>query len=257
MEIEYKDRFIAFLDVLGFKKMVMSQEYKKINFYVNEVEFMVSNFEKIIKENGIDVKIGYIIISDSIIISAEKAKEFTENIFILSILCTTIGTLQAHLSVQDIWLRGAISSGQAYFDSEKNQVIGKAYIDAYLIESELLSNPQVVLDNKIINDFKLSSPGELIKQINNFDKDFTTLHNWKTDNYIKKDFPLFIDYYQYYSNYKDLKIIEEVVSNIEKNVSSDIRLYSKFKWVANYFLSNIKDDTSSNFFTFKERLEKI
>ena len=79
-------------------------------------------------------------------------------------LCIAIGVLQSLLSVLDIWLKGGISSGETYFNEENHQIIGKAYIEAYLLEEKLVSNPHVVLDNKIINELGLKSSDELINK---------------------------------------------------------------------------------------------
>ena len=108
--------------------------------------------------------IGYIVISDSIIITVKQTQSNDENIEILRHLCIAIGVLQSLLSVLDIWLKGGISSGETYFNEENHQIIGKAYIEAYLLEEKLVSNPHVVLDNKIINELGLKSSDELINK---------------------------------------------------------------------------------------------
>ena len=157
---------------------------------------VINNFVNILKEISIKntFNVDYIVISDSIIITAEQKKSNDDNIEILKNLCFSIGFLQSLLSVLDIWLRGGVSSGETYFDKANNQIIGKAYIEAYLLEEKLVSNPHVVLDNKIINELGFKNSHELINEINekvndglSFDNcGKTILYDWNNSNFIEK-----------------------------------------------------------------------
>src|SRR5690606_33035516 len=115
----------------------------KISTYLESAENAVNDLKNRLKENNLNIN--HIIISDSIIISIQKDKNNNkdENINIFRNLCSTICVIQSFLSINDIWLRGAISSGESSFNKVKNQIIGKAYINAYTLESKI-SNPQVI-----------------------------------------------------------------------------------------------------------------
>lgn len=285
IEIKYEDSFVAFLDVLGFTNLVKNNETSKINTYLNQIEIAISYLKEVSIIDNIDI--GYILISDSIIIYIEKKENVSENIKILKHLCIAIGFLQSYLSYQDIWLRGAISSGEAYFNQEKNQIIGKAYINAYLLENELVTNPQVILDNKIIKELGFKNSNDLIDVINDKKNGYlkldncgkTILYDWNETNYIEQDFPLFIDYlsvsfnissetlYRSYCERKG-KTKEEliryfynlnsaIVLNIEKNIYSHTNLYAKYKWVTNYTLSLINKNPNILNLEFKKRLERL
>ena len=67
-------------------------------------------------------------------------------------LCIAVGIIQKHLAVKNIWMRGAISSGDTYFDSIKGQIVGPAYINAYLLENKSAVSPRVIIDSKIIKE---------------------------------------------------------------------------------------------------------
>ena len=272
--IKYVQSYVAFLDVLGFKELVYSkkaEDKKKLQEYSNSI----NNFVNILKEISIKntFNVDYIVISDSIIITAEQKKSNDDNIEILKNLCFSIGFLQSLLSVLDIWLRGGVSSGETYFDKANNQIIGKAYIEAYLLEEKLVSNPHVVLDNKIINELGFKNSDELINKINEKDNDGlsfdnygkTILYDWNNSNFIEKKFPLFVDYLSFFFNpsnsvkiTKDnLKAIEMIIQNVEKNIYTKTALYKKYKWVANYILSIIETNPSSKNQEYINRLKNL
>lgn len=257
IKIKYKNSFVAFLDVLGFTDLVKNNNTIKINTYIEKVEGAMSELKEILKQKNVEMN--YIIISDSIIISIKQKKSDKENINILRNLCTSIALLQSYLSFHDIWLRGAISSGEAYFNQEKNQIIGKAYINAYLLESKV-SNPKVILDNKIIKELQFSNSKDFINDINNNNSimDSNVLYDWGNNNRIKKDFPLFIDYISFPLKNENVYIIEDIVKNIEKNIYIHTSLYTKYKWTADYILSLIDKHPNKDLYDgIRESLEKL
>lgn len=138
----YKESYVAFLDVLGFKDMVMKQNDNKLVTYFNEVNNVIDELKRIDRKKDI----GYIVISDSIILTVEKVLDPEKNIKILRQICIAVSKIQKRLALNDIWIRGAISSGKTYFDQNNNQIVGPAYIDSYLLENELAIYPRVILD---------------------------------------------------------------------------------------------------------------
>lgn len=86
---------------------------------------------------------------------------------------------------------------------------------------------------------------------------------------IKKDFPLFIDYLGIFLNssehtmlvHKEV-LIERIIKNIEITIYSNVTLYEKYKWLANYILSHFNKNSYNSIDTFhminfKERLKKL
>lgn len=239
-DINYKNSYVAFIDILGFKNLVNSradEDKDKLESYLGVVNKAITNLKGSSKDS-----IGSIIISDSIILSVLQSKEIEENIDRLRHLCVAVGFIQLQLSLKNIWARGAISSGKAYFDSSENQIIGPAYIKAYLLEEELVRYPRVILDSKIINELEFTNSTKFIDKINK-EPDRLNLENWGksilfswryvSSNPIEKDIPLFIDYLSpiVEENGKDF---EKIVENISKSIYSNTNNYSKFKWVVEY-----------------------
>lgn len=271
--IDYVQSYVAFLDVLGFKELVYSkkvEDKKKLEEYFHHIEKFINYLKTTPIKSDLDI--GYIVISDSIIITVKHSESNDENIKILRHLCIAIGFLQSLLSVLDIWLRGGVSSGETYFDKANNQIIGKAYIEAYLLEEKLVSDPHIVLDNKIINELGFKNSDELINEINeknNGGLSFnncgkTILYDWNNSNFIEKEFPLFIDYLSFYFNPSNItnknhsqKYIERIIQNIEKNIYTKTALYKKYKWIANYILSIIENNSSSGNQEYINRLKNL
>jgi len=83
-KLEFVDSFVVFLDILGFRELVMDDDeskLQKINFHFHFIEIGLNKIkEKLIQEYGLDLgidrqfKLDYIIISDSIIITMKMIK---------------------------------------------------------------------------------------------------------------------------------------------------------------------------------------
>ena len=246
-KIEYAEYYVAFLDVLGFKKLVLSkrkEDKRKIEEYFILIE-EVTDYLKRIKAKK---NLGSIIISDSVILSVPVGETLPQQIENLRHLCVAVGKIQFALALKNIWLRGAISSGKAYFNPIENQVVGPAYIWAYLLETSQAKYPRVILDNKIIKELKADSAQDLIEKINNKKEGGLQFSNWSKDilfewqhndylkKKLKKDVPLFIDYlHPVFDNQTDFG---KIISNIEKSMYSGNDVYSKFRWITDYLLAN-------------------
>jgi hypothetical protein len=246
--IKYSDYYVAFLDILGFKKLVMSKSQRdkiKILKYFQLVEKITKDLKQFKPKEDIST----IIVSDSIILTVPKGTDTDTRRDHLRQLCIAIQKIQFGLAEQDIWLRGAVSSGEAYLSREKNQVVGPAYIDAYLLEEHLAKYPRVILDNKIIKDLNADTSKMLVDLINYPSKGTeydvqgnNVLFNWThldgmVRSELKNDVPLFIDYLAFsLQNYKKLN---QIVDNIEKNIYADNVIYEKFRWVTDYLIDII------------------
>ncbi|CAM3857150.1 hypothetical protein [Arcobacter cloacae] len=232
--MKYENSYVAFLDVLGFKKLVFSkskEDKKKIESYFEIVKSEISSLKTVDTKQDIN----YILISDSIIISIEQSQDETQKIENLRQLCIAVGKIQCKLALHNIWLRGAISSGETYIDSEEKQIVGAGYINAYLLEANHAIVPRVIIDNKIIYELELDSSDVLINKLNRTQHQYLFQWNWYGNHMIKieKDIPLFINYFHNIEN-DDLLM---VMNNIQENIYSDVTLYKKFKWVSDYLIS--------------------
>lgn len=238
-EISYSQYFIAFLDVLGFKNMVFSKSKSQIEEYFGLVKHVTSKLE------GIKAKqeLKSIIISDSVILSIPYGNDIFERVSNLRHLCVAIGKIQYILAKKNIWLRGAISSGESYFNHFENLVVGPAYVNAFSLEENLAIYPRVIIDNKIINDIEKNNSQDVIDELNetqfsNWNSDI--LFNWEEKKQEKiplnQDVSLFIDYLS--PLFCDFREAKSVINNIGKNLYSNNSIYPKYRWVVDYLISH-------------------
>ena len=148
----------------------------------------------------------------------------------------------------DIWLRGGVSSGDAYFSSDESQVVGPAYINAYLLEEKLAVNPRVILDNKLIRELELNSAQELVDKVNTSEpclSDYNATKNnilfrWNFGNGRKsnlaQDVAFFVDYLVY--AFEKESNLDLVINNIRNSIYLNNGVYSKFRWVTDYLLAS-------------------
>lgn len=239
--IEYGKYFLAFLDVLGFKKMIYDNDLKKVNDYLSK------SLEKIdsINNSPSKQKIEILTISDSVILAIPTDESEQDRLYNLRQLCISVIALQQVLLESEIFLRGAISVGDLHLNIKKNQIIGKAFLQAYGLESTIAKYPRVILDNKITKFLNLTSSQELIQNVNNINNHHAlfygdeVLYDWdKYGHLLEKDVPLFIDYLntQYSTKFST------VCQLIQKN-ALNINVYDKYLWLSKYLISKTADVT--------------
>lgn len=313
LELPYKDRFVAFLDILGFSKMVYSNDpidKAKIYFYQTSIKNILQQLKDDIEEmndvhakenKNLRIEFNHVVISDSIILTVDiiKAKnndtedaandiksilsqkstsledfkklgkmfrnfgklynEYSKlNRLAFAILCEKIALLQVLLSSKDIWLRGAITSGETFIDTMENQIIGKAYIDAYKLESNYALYPRVIIDTKLIKELEFKNEKDFLDFYNQ--TDYILIYNWGKYS-IKKDVPLFISFITYIDNFKSdveaAEFLENIIENIENNLYGDIGLYEKYFWLVEYIKDCLRSRNDNKYDDLLARLKEL
>lgn len=249
LQIKYKKSFVAYLDVLGFKNLVNQNKIDNIELYFTVINEEIEKLRKIQAKEDI----GSIIISDSVILTMpQDTRDKSGNLQRLRQLCIAIGKIQQRLALDNIWFRGAIAGGDTYFDSKNNQIVGPAYINAFLLEEEFAIYPRVILDSKIIGQLGFTTANQLIISINkSYDSARVSdwgeriFFNWYEGNVsgktsIHQDVPFFIDYIYPLVEKRDKVKLQKIIDNIKINIYEDIKIYPKHRWLTNY----IKEITS-------------
>ncbi len=236
MKIEFSNKYVAFIDVLGFSDMVYSNSKEKLEKYFEIVDMAFEIF------NDDKKKLNKLAISDSIILIAEDSEESLE------VLLKAIRTLQTFLARRDIWARGGISVGEVYFNNKSNTIVGKGFINAYLLEKEAIY-PRVIIDPQILGRLGLTRR-EFYKKLNKEPHERTDgklIHDYGLGNHIRytNDDALFVCYANkllYRSISKEYKRaanevtdIEEVYEHLKRNLYSTQKHYSKYLWLKKYF----------------------
>ena len=135
--MKMKVKYVAFLDILGFKKKIRGlQPQKAKNFIFN---FSGTIFNIFMKENSNNKINGYIVSDSVILYSNDDSKDSLE------VLIKLTGEICKNEFIDNnILMRGAIAKGE--FDKvpakeisslEKGLIVGEAYIDAYVGEGSI------------------------------------------------------------------------------------------------------------------------
>jgi hypothetical protein len=219
-----KDKFVAFIDVMGFSSLVNRDSVTDLESYFLKVTEVL---DKIKTDKG---EIESFLISDAIILIAPSGLKGLKDI----ILATR--RIQSALLWKKILLRGAISYGQVFYDKKDNIIVGKGFIKAYLLEQEAIY-PRVILDPsiiKIVGDDKEAFINAIQKGLGD---EYDDRLIYKQSQFSKiNDDCIFIDY----ANKSVLQLslnenIKKVYETIAKNLYGEQKLYSKYVWLRDYF----------------------
>lgn len=156
---EYKDCYVAFFDVLGFKNLLtkvscdeilaLFEKAKQVGYWTHRTESdgltstNKENATPIVDPNEINIKI----MSDSICIFIEAQVPNA-----LLGLISTCTSYQANMLAlpKPVLLRGGISRGDLYYDG--NIIFGGGLTAAYLLESKNAKFPRVILTKRLFDD---------------------------------------------------------------------------------------------------------
>jgi hypothetical protein len=224
--LQYQDRLVAFLDILGWKQAVLSEGnhvVKMLGKILAQMQGVTSHFNSLrnlVSEDqkwpGDPVMTQF---SDCLVFSAESnshGREALEN---------ALSILTSNLMQFRFLLRGGITRGQLFHDS--GLVYGPALIKAYELENELALYPRVILSNELSLEWE--SRG--IRRGTPWIKDF--------DGYLFFNFlppfmgsPFFTDQKLWQSR---LTPIRELILSKASDPDCDEKVYAKYAWLAYYF----------------------
>ncbi len=233
------DKYVAFLDVLGFTELVNSNNEKTLSDYFNAIEQAKEIFRK--EKSSLEV----FAISDSIILTANNSPNDLKQ------LLTAIRSLHTYLVDKNIWLRGGLSFGEVAYIKEKAIIVGKGYIKAFKLEA-LAVVPRVIIDPSIINN-STSSLSEFIQNFNyegNTELSIKLIHEYSEEKFRRTlDDAIFIDYvsrilvecYHSPQNCDRYTRLNTIFENIRSNLYSKQELYPKYLWVKKYFIEVLVD----------------
>lgn len=253
-------RIVAFIDILGFKKIVYEKKdkAKKIMRLLDET---VREFIELYKEedicNGVDDGIEITWFSDSIIIS-DNDTTIHGIYFFLSL----IQSIQSYFILEEVLIRGGISLGECYHGNSKvsgiSNVFGEAMIDAYKLESKSALYPRIILSEDLVNLIKDSKEKEDKLIDENFESDLKVysydenLISSIYDKYSAKENTYFTILREniikdsdgwYYINY-----LEEIISRAKSYDGSktDNEIYLETVYPIKKFIEDNLDDEDKN-----------
>jgi hypothetical protein len=274
------ERYIVFMDVLGFSKTVM--ETDKADKIIKALREIKDNQKEMAKEVE-DDELQITWFSDSIVISYPAY-----TLINLEMLIRDVQLIQQQLLAEGILMRGGITVGEFIHDNEI--VYGKAFVEAYKLESKSAISPRVVISQQVLKmvedakmleeknglrnlDFALKNMAESTRRhrLNEYANSKTTTEIIYDMLKKDKDGLYFIDYLKDFfacfranvfekendiSKQEDLcnleyyEIIEPIILLIIKNLknldgNNDMSVIVKYLWLKEYF--NIKVETAGRY----------
>lgn len=234
---DIKMSFCAYLDILGFKEMII--EAFKQNTYtqlLNRLRSAIMEKSELIKSPGY---------------GRWHVKAFTDNIvlgcpFLLDresefgFVSTEMAYHQMDLALEGFFVRGGLSMGPLYMD--ENIAFGTGLINAHEIEQKLANNPRIVLDTNVT---------KLV--IQHMEEYYAFPQESPQNSFLLIDFDgqVFINYLYTSIGDEDYVNSEALIkhkNNIENNLKKfrkDKNVFPKYSWLAayhNYFCSTIRDN---------------
>ena len=122
------NRFVAFLDIMGFKERVRRTTHNKLLTQLTDFNKAITSY--IGKYQNTEIQLAQF--SDSIVLFSNDTTQKS----LKTIAEVTRGIMQTAIK-QQIPLKGAIAQGQITCDIPKQLFFGQALIDAYLLEENI------------------------------------------------------------------------------------------------------------------------
>jgi len=147
---EYEDRYVAFLDLLGFTALVEAAE-REPNERARLRESLRLMRDTLGEHPGLGLRHTYF--SDCIVISARRIPEGLWEVF------HSIEVLTFNLLSCDVLVRGGVAAGAAHHT--KDFVYGTAVVRAHSLESNSAIHPLTLLAPEVLADAKSNGPNFL------------------------------------------------------------------------------------------------
>ena len=232
----YKLKYVAFLDLLGFKNMVY-QSIGNQNI-LNNINMALSYIGKMQYDNYngimpmVDLGKQVTAFSDSIVISYDASMPGGG----FHVLMDLVYICNDLLGI-GIPIRGGVTVGPLIHDAQK--CFGPAMIDAYLMESQKASFPRVIIDQKVL-EYDLSKPGEA----NTIEYEADYLNGIiKID---PRDKLLFLDYMKQCNEFDEPAIYNDYILRTREFIIRKLKtyaynenLYPKYDWLKWYYNETI------------------
>lgn len=145
-EREYKDHYVAFLDILGFKSYLARSSCSEV-YAIFDILREKTNRE--LNLNGVQIEafkhIRYTILSDSIIIYIDS--NIDDAFAALLDVCSGLQSSLANRA-EPILLRGGIAKGGLFV--ENDIIYGEGLVRAYMLESNLSKYPRIIFSGETL-----------------------------------------------------------------------------------------------------------
>ena len=148
LDVIYRNQLVAFIDILGFSKLVNYTDLinrGKVSKIVNFVRDFILEQEKIFKGDSLYLNVSFI--SDSIVISVDAPSSVNDLTFLHFLKIS--GAISLYFLTIGVACRGSIVCGQIFHHRESNfnTVVGSALVEANKIKRKDAIYPRIIIDN--------------------------------------------------------------------------------------------------------------
>jgi len=223
--------FVAFLDILGFRNVVMDDKSEE------KVQKVLKSLKNAIDKTELHAGFKHIIFSDSLLIYIKDEYDCVQSFKPLRDICFVVQQIQFECMKDNVWFRGGISHGEMIETSvgEYKNIYGKALIDAYQHEQQA-KYPRVVLSPSVIKAVGSYSRqtffSSLLEHSNNkYNKSLVFDWNKYSDLFISEDCLTYIDYL----GVSDFAALRKCTSYVRKNLLlNNASVFENFIWIKLY-----------------------
>jgi len=239
----YQDRFVAFLDIMGFKNYVYTTLDKNENLnmihkvlsYIEAERQRNENIDDTFSLKDLGFEISFF--SDSIVMS--WSLDYKGNLFNLLL---DIIHYQIPLANCGFFLRGGIAYGKLYHSGQV--VFGPALIEAYQLESQIAHYPRVIFNQEIIRPALDTTPPQNTPK-DELDYIHNLIKETEMDGFYYVDFISQRGEFDFQEEY--LEFLKHIKGCIEKELLTNLKrpdILQKYAWLKTYYISVINQLSS-------------
>lgn len=144
---KYEKKIVAFIDLLAMKDLIMKVdrkpgEEKEALEKIEKIKGIVQIETNYLNRDNSDFNL--LQISDSFIFTCSESDMLS--------LIKLLAMIQIRILIEcQFQLRGAVTYGDVYVGDDGKEIIGPAYIDAYLLQENNAIYPRIILHNSFLN----------------------------------------------------------------------------------------------------------
>jgi hypothetical protein len=234
--LDFEERVVAFVDILGFRDQLKKSENLEV-FYelITELKQIKDSENKRTSASFSALKGQISQFSDCILISYyTKPKKNTPYgdsplFYALWRLAMDISLIARKIAKKGFVIRGGIAIGKTFHDDQSQMIVGKSFIDAYEIETQQAVYPRVVISEDLIQQLQKESSSL---------QDLENISCIKLDKFDQSYVIDFIGYTRYKhgqeKRYEDyIRNLNEITKEALNNSGTPIKIKKKYHYLKN------------------------
>ncbi len=234
---QYQDRFLAFIDILGFGQFVQSRKDSPSEVIKKVRDVYEKLYNRLNQARTSDIDINFSMFSDSVVISKVVGDDDEAKKDSIQELVWCVNQVVVELLSCGFLTRGAIVRGQIVHEDQF--IVGPALINAYKLETMTATYPRIIIvgsAKEILSQteagwIKTSPDGPyFVHTLSDLEKSVKTIEQLGHDNFLQSE---------------SMRIIQDCYETIRDRVEESRdspKHFSYNKWFAEYFCRSVLKD---------------